>query len=378
MPRRRSVLSIIGSLLVAGCTGNSGPPVVSDNGDADPLNELGAWPSPRIDSRHTANGGAALADLPSERWRVEFDASTQLSGQLILANGTLYVTDTGNNRLVALDARRGEQSWTYSFGTEPGAGLSVSGDTAYVPTGSTLRAVSLDDRTERWTHECSGAVSPPLPDGSPLLAAAENEVLAFDATTGDVRWRVDTNGVVGSPARSVESVFVAESGGRVRAFDTDSGDERWHVSLAGEAVTAPVLGTESVFVCVNEGNAGRVHRFAQADESSNWRVDLPAPVSGAPAFAGELYVPTQDGGVHAVTHDGAASKLASNSDGDSPASLAVTTESVFRVGGDGACHSFDRGTGDENWRTPEWALANPPTVARACFLAGERTIRAVA
>lgn len=98
----------------------------------------------------------------------------------------------------------------------------------------------------------------PVAGGGQVFAAdAFGEVSAFDATTGNRRWRRDT--------------------GRERESDSPLG--------AGLA-----LGGETLYVATG---LSELLALNAADGSVRWRVDLPAPARGAPTVAdGRIFVPT--------------------------------------------------------------------------------------
>ena len=69
-----------------------------------------------------------------------------------------------------------------------------------------------------------------------LVYPRGNEVVAVDAATGEVAWRVERNGVVLGLAANAAHAFVV-GGGRVAALDPESGAVQWETQLVEDVFT---------------------------------------------------------------------------------------------------------------------------------------------
>lgn len=147
-------------------------------------------------------------------WIFQLDVRESLETTPIVVNGIMYVT-TAFNHVFALDARTGEQLWTYAHAMGPittfccgpnNRGVAVLGDMVYMAT-LDARLVALDAKTgaKVWDVEIadpelgySETMAPTAVDGKILIGTNGGEygirgfVKAYDAKTGDLLWTFDT------------------------------------------------------------------------------------------------------------------------------------------------------------------------------------------
>ena len=122
-----------------------------------------------------------------ERWRV----SGEFVGSASVLDGTVWVADY-QGTAYAIDARTGEVYWSHSLSgvNKIDAGLAVAGDEVFVPAGTGTTSVSLD------------------------------------ATTGEIRWAVDTGIVTGRPVVGDDWVAFGRTNDGVSVYDRSTGEER--------------------------------------------------------------------------------------------------------------------------------------------------------
>ncbi|WP_226041002.1 PQQ-binding-like beta-propeller repeat protein [Natrinema sp. DC36] len=93
----------------------------------------------------------------------------------------------------------------------------------------------------------SGA--PAIRDGTLYLGAASGDVIAADATTGEVVWQNGTNFYIeSSVAIGDEQLFVGAGDNHVHAFDLENGDRNWKRNL-GSSVDSSVIYTDDLVLC---------------------------------------------------------------------------------------------------------------------------------
>ncbi|MET7640446.1 PQQ-binding-like beta-propeller repeat protein [Streptomyces sp. NPDC005438] len=226
-------------------------------------------------------------------------------------DGTVYAW--GEGRLYALDARTGQERWTYPVGDLEATGgvpvrLTVGQDgSAYVCAGSRVLALDLATGVERWRFDSPAAFlcaptfvpGPSVAGGGIYLADYLGTVYALDATTGDDRWRIATEA-----RHSTESVVVRDglvhlgSGGALYTLDAVSGTPRWRFAAGGDVVGAPVVAE------------GRVH-FGSADHclytldavggQLRWKLATGGEITGSPVVErGVVYACSKDRCVYAL------------------------------------------------------------------------------
>jgi outer membrane protein assembly factor BamB len=79
----------------------------------DPVKSATDWPTYRHDSSRSGTTGEPIETKLATKW------TTKLGGRLtapVIADGTVYVAQTDQHRLVALRQSDGEQLWSYTIG----------------------------------------------------------------------------------------------------------------------------------------------------------------------------------------------------------------------------------------------------------------------
>lgn len=253
----------------------------------------------------------------SVRWR--FEAGSPIHSSPAVHNGRVYFGDRAN-RVYAVDLRTGRLRWTTETGT---------------------------DAPWEWGHEgWDYYTSSPLPVGDlVIVGSGDGNVYAFDAGSGEERWRFATGGRVrASPAVGDSLVFIGSTDGRLYALDLSSGAERW------------VYDTEGV-----EHNA------------AEFGFDRRSIQSTAALDSTRLYFGSRDGGLYAL--DRATGRLDWRwTQGTSwiVASPAVNDGTVCVGGSDGQYFMcVNAATGEELWRISTGARAfSSPAVSGDVLFVG--------
>jgi outer membrane protein assembly factor BamB len=166
------------------------------------------------------------------------------------ANGVLYVgTDQG--MVAAVDEASGAVVWRIDLGPGNIGTPSVVGDTLYLARGlhdpaapHEIVALGTHDHEQRWTFGS--------PAGAEILAGAATEtrvyavakdgyVYGLDAN-GETRWSTDTGAPSGALAGLVDGVlYVTNDRREVLAIDAATGAIRWRIPVAGVPTMAAVI-----------------------------------------------------------------------------------------------------------------------------------------
>jgi outer membrane protein assembly factor BamB len=213
-------------------------------------------------------------DQGKDKWHVDAPVAVA-DGIVLVASAFLDKEMLGDRALLALDAKSGAVKWRAPLKINPWGGPAVSGKTVIV-CGSTA---SFDPK---------------------LLKGAKGDVVAFDLTTGQEKWRkeVTTGGILGCPALTDELVITAATDGKVRAFNLADGERKW-IYDAKTPFFAPVaIGKDVVYA----GDLkGEIHAINLADGTPKWKFDLgtdaalksPGGIYGGPVLhGGRLFVAT--------------------------------------------------------------------------------------
>ncbi|WP_135823727.1 outer membrane protein assembly factor BamB family protein [Halorussus ruber] len=170
---------------------------------------------------------------------------------VVPASGT---EDDVPDRLVAFAAADGERRYSHdlpaSIAGAPAAdhGSGGEGDDGrevgvIVPLlDGTLRRVDASG-TEQWKVEVGAPMSGvTVADGTAYVGSATEELLAFDAGTGDLRWRGALQNAVFTPPLVADGrVFVGGADYYLYAFDAQTGERRWRTETANAITSGPTL-----------------------------------------------------------------------------------------------------------------------------------------
>jgi outer membrane protein assembly factor BamB len=172
-----------------------------------------------------------------------------------VADGRVFVPIDGGG-VTALDLATGEELWHEG---PPGIGRAapiVVGD-AVVSANGGLSAYEVASGELRWRIEGVEGFAPMATDHGVVFASLATDtelvLLAVDVASGRELWRVPFDGPVFiGLAASASTVVGIESSGTVRAFDAATGEERWRLRLRTHPNGAPqVLG--DVVAVADEG-----------------------------------------------------------------------------------------------------------------------------
>ncbi|MEE1929552.1 PQQ-binding-like beta-propeller repeat protein [Streptomyces sp. TRM 70351] len=251
-------------------------------------------------------GGERLWELTG----AQTDFETADTGP-VLYEGTVYLWAEG--LVYALDARSGDERWTYPVGDASATGgvpirlLPAEDGGLYVCAGARLLALDAATGAERWRFHgpdpflCPPAFAPgaAVAGGGVYVADYRGVVYAIDAANGHDRWRIPTQA-----RASTEPVVVADglvhvaSGSALYTIDAVPGTGRWRFETHGELVGAPVAAQ------------GRVH-FGSADHSLytldavggqlRWKLETGGEITGTLLVTGGVvYACSKDRCVYAL------------------------------------------------------------------------------
>lgn len=198
------------------------------------------------------------------------------------------VTVADGQALVALNRDLGLSSWDAATGAPRWANISaatlavnasplVVGDTTYVVSArGDLSALDRANGRRRWSVALtpggfdwgySVVATPAYADGRLFVATQWHWLLAIDAATGAVRWRLParggplnfahyraaTTGFIASPVVTGDVVWVGHPDGTLAAHDVRDGAERFHLALGAPIVSAPAPAGDYLVVATYDG-----------------------------------------------------------------------------------------------------------------------------
>ncbi|MBM3981351.1 MAG: hypothetical protein FJ304_13900 [Planctomycetes bacterium] len=187
------------------------------------------------------------------KWHV--DAPINVTGELLLVpTSFLDKEKVGERALYALKAGTGETAWKAELTYNPWGGATVAGDLVVVPGSSIgyyykelkgakgdLTAFDAKTGEKKWRKEVPGGVlgSVAFSDGLIVCTATDGKVRAYKAADGERAWLFDAKTpFFAPPAVAGGVVYAADLSGTVHAIDLKTGNAKWSFALAKE-VNAP-------------------------------------------------------------------------------------------------------------------------------------------
>lgn len=225
-------------------------------------------------------------------WQRDLPDGTGRHGDLAVAGGSVYLI--GGRSLFSLDASTGETEWTVDH---DGAGTApvVAGDTLYTTDLSTVAAYSTSDGSQLWSHtpEVSDSLmfawTPAVRNGYVFVGAEHLQALSPE--DGTVQWTARTNTqVTGPPTAGPDRVYVPTDAGETYGFDHADGSQSWRSSAMSEAFNyeiSPALVGDTLYLFTDD----RIAAVSRSDASVRWTVEetFDANFSTASVVDGVIY-----------------------------------------------------------------------------------------
>ncbi|MEU0008945.1 serine/threonine-protein kinase [Streptomyces sp. NPDC006314] len=253
-----------------------------------------------------AAGGQKLWEITG----CQTDFESPEAGPLV-HDGTVYVWQEA--RLRALEARTGEERWSYPIGDAASCGgvpvrlAPASDGYVYVSAGTRVLAIEAASGMVRWHFEAPAVfLSPPafapgpaVTGGGVYLADYLGTVYALDATDGRDRWRIATEA-----RSSIEPVLVAAghvhvgSGKGLYTLDAVTGTPKWRFQAGGDVVGAPVVAEGRIHF----GSTDHLLYTLKADDGRlRWKLATGGEITGSPVVKdGVVYACSKDRCVYAL------------------------------------------------------------------------------
>ncbi|MFJ5268221.1 PQQ-binding-like beta-propeller repeat protein [Streptomyces sp. NPDC088358] len=259
-----------------------------------------AWSMAVADGRIHASDGPTLFALDAREgadlWRLATDAWVY---SLKADRGTV-VTGTRGGGVQAWEASNGQKLWEVTGAQtdfeSPEAGPAVHDGTVFVWKDARLRALEARTGEERWSYpigdaaSCGGVpVRLTRADDGYVYISAGTRVLAVDMASGHVRWHFEAPAVflcpptfVPGPAVAGGGVYLADYLGTVYALDATDGRDRWRIATEARASIEPVLVAAGH---VHVGSGKGLYTLDAVTGTPKWRFQAGGDIVGAPAVA---------------------------------------------------------------------------------------------
>ncbi|MFF3330447.1 PQQ-binding-like beta-propeller repeat protein [Streptomyces sp. NPDC002888] len=322
-----------------------------------------AWSMAVADGRVHASDGPTLFALDAREggdlWRLSTDAWVY---SLKADRGTV-LTGTRGGGVQAWEASGGQKLWEVT-GCQtdfesPEAGPDLYDGTAFVWQDARLRALDARTGDERWSYPIGDAAScggVPVrvthgPDGY-VYVSAGSRVLAVDVVSGMVRWHFEAPAVflspptfVPGPAVTGGGVYLADYLGTVYALDATDGRDRWRIATESRASVDPVLVAAGH---VHVGSGKGLYTLDAVTGTPKWRFQAGGDIVGAPAVAeGRIHFGSTDHLLYTLKADDGRLRWKLATGGEITGSPVVRDGVVYACSKDRCVYALDaeKGTG---------------------------------
>ncbi|MET9168088.1 PQQ-binding-like beta-propeller repeat protein [Streptomyces cellulosae] len=322
-----------------------------------------AWSMAVADGRIHASDGPTLYALDAREggdlWRLNTDAWVY---SLKADRGTV-LTGTRGGGVQGWEASTGQKLWELT-GCQtdfesPEAGPALFDGTAYVWQDARLRALDARTGEERWTYPIGDAAScggvpvrlTAAPDGY-VYVCAGTRVLALEAGSGHVRWHFEAPAVflcppafVPGPAVTGGGVYLADYLGTVYALDATDGRDRWRIATEARSSVEPVLVAAGH---VHVGSGKGLYTLDAVTGTPKWRFQSGGEIVGAPAVAeGRIHFGSSDHLLYTLKADDGRLRWKLATGGEITGSPVVRDGVVYACSKDRCVYALDaeKGTG---------------------------------
>ncbi|MET8113076.1 serine/threonine-protein kinase [Streptomyces prasinus] len=322
-----------------------------------------AWSMAVADGLIHASDGPTLFALDAREggdlWRLSTDAWVY---SLRADRGTV-VTGTRGGGVQGWEASTGQKLWEVT-GCQtdfeaPEAGPAVHDGTVYVWRDARLRALDARTGDERWSYPIGDAAScggvpirlTPAPDGY-VYVSAGTRVLALDIAGGHVRWHFEAPAVflsppvfVPGPAVTGGGVYLADYLGTVYALDATDGRDRWRIATEARSSVEPVLVAAGH---VHVGSGKGLYTLDAVTGTPKWRFQAGGDIVGAPAVAeGRIHFGSTDHLLYTLKADDGRLRWKLATGGEITGSPVVRDGVVYACSKDRCVYALDaeKGTG---------------------------------
>ncbi|WAZ22392.1 PQQ-binding-like beta-propeller repeat protein [Streptomyces cinnabarinus] len=322
-----------------------------------------AWSMAVADGRIHASDGPTLFALDcregGDLWRLPTDAWVY---SLKAERGTV-VTGTRGGGVQAWEASTGQKLWelagAQSDFESPEAGPALHEGTVYVWQDARLRALDARTGDERWSYPIGDAAScggvpvriAPAPDGY-VYVSAGTRVLALDVASGQVRWHFEAPAVflcppafVPGPAVTGGGVYLADYLGTVYALDATDGRDRWRIATESRSSIEPVLVAAGH---VHVGSGKGLYTLDAVTGTPKWRFQAGGDIVGAPSVAeGRIHFGSTDHLLYTLKADDGRLRWKLATGGEITGSPVVQDGVVYACSKDRCVYALDaeKGTG---------------------------------
>lgn len=249
----------------------------------------------------------------SEKWRFPEKANSRIAfyANPVLTNDGQLLVPSYDHKLYVLDPATGKEQWSFSESKNRlVASPLVIENIAYQPsTDGNIYAIDLKTHQQVWKQETGDPIWAQPADNANcncvFVASMDHFVYSFDASNGRQIWKTDMGGaIVGTPAVSSDgSLYVGTFGKQMIALDASNGNIQWRFDTQDWVWSGPALDNKVLYF----GDlAGNFYALNATDGTKMWSNKENNPIVDMPVVEQDkIYFTTESDTLYILSTDGA-------------------------------------------------------------------------
>jgi len=241
----------------------------------------------------------------NEKWT--YKTGGEIKTSPVLAGENLYTGST-DKKFYSLDVQRGKEQWVFKAENEILSSPVVFGNLAFFGSGKVFYAIDIRKGKERWSYRTKSDIlsSPSIYSGVIYLSATY--LYALDVINGARKWITEIEGdaVTDTPAVTDMSVFilsktymqeVAMTAAVLYSIDAIQGNRQW-AFFAWNSISSPAIVDNYIYIGAGDG---KIYALDTRNGIQKWSCYIDTK-SFAPPVAGNgcVYFGGNDGQIYAI------------------------------------------------------------------------------
>lgn len=190
-----------------------------------------------------------------EKWTNTLAKGKWIAGSIIVNNTIVAPSSDGNVYAISSD---GNKLWNFTGGGPFWATPASDGKIVYAPSmDHFLYALNLSDGSLVWKKDMGAASVYGMTldkDGTIYLSTLANQVLAINASNGDIKWRFSTKGNLWAvPVVNKGVVYVGDLSNKVYAILASDGSSKWEVDGGAPITSSPAITPDGMIFAAETG-----------------------------------------------------------------------------------------------------------------------------
>lgn len=236
--------------------------------------------------------------------------------------------------------------------------------THYISEEKTLNTSNVGRLVPGWKAQTSSGIrsSPIIANGIVYITSSDNNLYAFDATTGAKKWQVSTGAHAGggsfifsSPVIVGNILYIGSNDHQVYAFDATTGGKIWSKATGGSIYSSPAVVGNVLYIGSTDHN---IYAFKTSDGSLLWKYTTGNQVYSSPAVVNNVvYIGSDDSKLYALDASTGTLLWIGAVGGHIDSSPTVVDGMVYLGAADSRVYAFNDGGCGQSTCQPVWSTS---------------------